>query len=114
MAGVWNTLRRLLQRVLRWVLLLMLAALGLGIFLLVLTVGMALLLVAMLGALLRGRRPTPQVWVQRYGQTAWRQGQGWARRGRSAAAGGGANDVVDVQARDVEPEARPRLDDSGP
>ncbi len=106
MNGVWNTLNLLLRRALRGAVLLLLAVLGLGLLLLLLTLGVVVLLAAVLGALLRGRRPTPQLWVQRYGQTAWRQGQGWARRGRGADAAGSLSEVVDVQAREVEPRVQ--------
>ncbi len=111
MTGVWNALRQLLLRVLRWAVLLLLATLGLGLLLLLMALGVLVLLVAVLGALLRGRRPTPQVWVQRYGQTAWRQGQGWARRGRGAEASGTDSEVVDVQAREVEPGVQQLTED---
>jgi hypothetical protein len=93
----------LLAAVVRAALWLVTAVLALGL----LALALVLLLLGVLWALVRGRRPQAPVFVGRFrqftSQRVWPGGAPWHTGARAE-----AQDVVDVEVREVAPEGEPR------
>lgn len=103
MSEIFRFFSGLLAAVLRVFLWLVTAVLALGL----LALALVLLLAGVIWALVRGRRPEAPVFVGRFRQftseRVWPGGAPWHTRGQ-----GDASEVVDVEVREVPPEAGQR------